>query len=155
MSETRINFTKEHQDRLSQLAGEALIKGTIFKGGSVGNAEVTVYDLFHNCTVQTLSRYQANLKKEVREIDDLDEFLLTPHQKQKKSKLEKQRELMTLIIGYKRFQEQTVADRKEYLAIKSQYDQLKENSKTPEDRLKELEAKMAGFSNMEAEPVAD
>jgi hypothetical protein len=155
MSETKINFTKEHQDKLSQLAGEALIKGTVFKGGSVGNSEITIYDLFHNCTVQTLSRYQANLKKEVREIDDLDEFLLTAHQRQKKAKLEKQRELITLIIGYKRFQEQQATDRKEYLALKSQYDQLKENSKTPEDRLKELEAKMAGFGNIEAEPVAD
>jgi len=155
MSEQKINFTKENQDRLNQLAGDALFKGTIFKGGSVGNTETNIYDLVHNCQINTLSRYHSNLKKEIAAIDDLDEWSLTDHQKRKKANLEKQKELINLLIGYKRFREQEAATRKEYLEKRAKYNELKENTKTPEDRLKELEADLATYGNMDAEPVAE
>src|SRR5687768_15951245 len=128
--EQKINFTKENQDRLNQLAGDALFKGTTFKG-SVGS-EINIYDLIHNCQINTLSRYHGSLKKEISEIDNLDEWSLTDHQKRKKANLEKQKELINLLIGHKRFKEQEAASRKEYLSLKSQYAELKENTKTPE-----------------------
>jgi len=154
MSETKINFTKEHQTRLNELAGEALVKGTTFRGSSTGN-EMTIYDLFHNCSINTLARMFGNLKKEVAAIDDLDEWSLTPYQKGKQSRLNSQKELISLIIGFKRFSEQQKADRENYKALKAQYDQLVEEKKTPEERLAEMKAKLDAFGQMEPEVIAD
>lgn len=138
---TKINFTKEHQDRLNVLASDALVKGTKFKGNL--GSEMTIYDLFHNCTVTTLSRYHTTIKKEVGDIEALDEWSLTPYQQQKAANLKKNQELINLLIGYKRNLEQKEAAATKLASMKDEYAKLKESTKTPEDKLKELEQAMA------------
>lgn len=151
MSQTKINFTKENKESLFNLAGEALVKGTKFKGSM--NTELTIYDLFHNCNINTLERYYGNLEKEVEAISKVGRWNLTSYQQRKKLALENQKELIDLLIGYKKFVAEQEASRKEYRDMKAQYDQLKENTKTPEERLKEMEAKLAGFGDeAKAEP---
>lgn len=139
----KINFTAEHNARLGVLAAEALIKGTTFKGNL--GSELNIYDLFHNCTVNTLTRYHGNLKKEIADIEALDEWSLTEHQQRKAANLKKNQELVNLLIGYKRSQEEKEANKSKLAEVKAQYAKLKEDTKTPEDKMKELEATMAAL----------
>lgn len=140
----KINFTAEHMAKLGALAGEALIKGSTFKGNL--GSELNIYDLFHNCNINTLSRYHTNLKKEIADIEALDEWSLTDYQQKKAATLKKNQELINLLIGYKRSQEEKEANRTKLAAITEQYNKLKEDAKTPEDKMKELEAQMAALA---------
>lgn len=137
----KINFTKEHQDKLNSLAGEALVKGTVFKGNL--GAQMNIYDLFHNCNTNTLTRYHANIKKEIAEIEALDEWSFTEYQQRKAADLKKTQELVFLLIGYKRNQAEVEANKAQLAELKETYNKLKEDTKTPEDKMKEIEAKMA------------
>lgn len=143
---TKINFTQEHQAELDTLLLDALYNNTVFKG-KVGST-VTVSDLLHTCSPNTLTEMQANLKKEVSKIDDLDEFTLTDYQIQKQSYLKKQARLVNLVLGYIRNQDQLKAEKARIADLKQTYNKLKEDTKTPEQRLKEMEAELtlAGVS---------
>lgn len=140
---SKINFTLEHTARLKELAGEALLAGTLFKG-NIGT-EQTIYDLFHTCNVNTLTRYHGNIKKEVAEIEALDEWSLTDYQQKKAVRLKKNQELINLLIGYKRNQEQLATDREKVKALRAQYQTLKEATTTPEEKLKAIEAELAAY----------
>ena len=145
---TKINFTKEHQERLGVLASDALTKGEKFKGNL--GSEMTIYDLIHNCNVNTLSRYHSNIKKEVADIELLDEWSLTEYQQKKAANLKKTQELINLLIGYKRNQAEIEANREKLSKLKSTYSELKESTKTPEDKLKEVEAQILALEVAEA-----
>lgn len=140
---SKINFTKEHNARLGELAAEALFKGTKFKGNL--GTESTIHDLIHNTQINTLTRYHANIKKEVAEIEAMDEWSLSDYQQTKAKNLKKNQELIFLLIGYKRYQEEIAANKAKLAELKSTYAQLKEDTKTPEDRMKEIEAQMAAL----------
>lgn len=139
----KINFTAEHQARLQQLAGEALFAGTTFKG-SLGS-EMSIFDLIHNTNVQTLTRYHGNIRKEISEIENLDEWSLSEYQQKKASRLKKNAELINLLIGYQRKQAEVAAEKQAYAELKKKYNELKEQTTTPEDRLKAVEAELAGY----------
>lgn len=139
----KINFTKEHQDRLGVLAAEALFNGTTFKGNL--GSELNIYDLFHNCNINTLTRYHGLIKKEVADIEALDEWSLTDYQQRKAATLKKTQELVNLLIGYNRAKSEKEANRAKLAEVKAQYEKLKEDTKTPEDKMKEMEAAMAAL----------
>jgi len=145
----KVNFTKEHFAQLSALAGAALINGTRFKGNM--GTEMNIYDLFHNTNITTLTRYHGNIKKEIAEIEGMDEWSLTEHQQRKATNLKKQLELVFLLIGYQRNKAEVEANAAKLRELKATYAELKESTKTPEDRLKEAEAQIAA---LEAEVVA-
>lgn len=140
----KINFTKEHNDKLQSLAGEALMNGTKFKGNL--GSEMNIHDLIHNCTVNTLSRYHSNIKKEVTEIENLDdEWSLTDYQQRKAAELKKTQELINLLIGYKRYQAESEAEKAKLAELKATYKELKESTTSPEVRLKEMEDQIAAL----------
>lgn len=59
---TKVNFTKEHFERLKTLALIYLIGGNQIK--ALMGTSLTIYDLFHTVTVNTLITLNSNLKKE-------------------------------------------------------------------------------------------
>ena len=144
-----INFTKEHRDKLMALAGEALVSGTTFKG-SVGS-EMNIYDLFHNTNIGTLTRIHGNLKKEITEIEALDEWSLTEHQQRKAARLKSIQELIFLLIGFKRKAEQDINTKSTAKELAAQIATLKRSTMTPEDQIKELEAKLTALGPVEVE----
>lgn len=137
----KINFTSEHSAKLKELAVKALFDGETFKPTGLGN-ENTIHDLIHNVSVDTLTKYHANVKKQVAEIENLDEWNLTDYQQRKAASLKKTQELVNLIIGYRRSEIEKAAEKKALQEKLSLYKQLKEEAKTPEERMKELEAEI-------------
>lgn len=144
----QINFTKEHRDKLMALAGDALVSGTTFKG-SVGS-EMNIYDLFHNTQIASLSRIHGNIKKEVSEIESLDDWSLTEYQQRKAARLKSTQELISLIIGFKRKAEEDAANKSTAKDLKTQIETLKRSVMTPEAQIAELEARLAGLGPVEA-----
>lgn len=134
---TNINFTKTEQARLNELAGEALFKGTKFKGNL--GTEQSIHDLIHNCTIGGLDSILVVLNKQVEGIRQKSRWTMTDYQKQKASNLEKAAELVDLLIGYKYWQEQLADTRTKLSAAKATIAKLEEDKKTPEDRLKEAQ----------------
>ena len=133
----KINFTKEDQAKLNELAGNALFKGTTFKA-SFGTEE-NVYDLVHNCTINTLEAYLENTNKQIEKIKGKSRWTLNEYQQQKARDLEKTAELLDLLIGYKYYQEQNKTVKAKLSAAKATLAALEENAKTPEQRLKEAQ----------------
>jgi len=138
----KINFTPEHSTRLKELAVKALFDGETFKPTGIGVNEQTIYDLIHNVSLDTLTKYHASLKKQASEIENMDEWNLTDYQQRKAASLKKTQELVNLIIGYRRSEIEKAAEKKALQEKLNLYKQLKEEAKTPEERMKELEAEI-------------
>lgn len=141
---SKINFTKEHQERLNALAGEALIKGTIFKAHL--GTESNIYNLFHDYSINSLQSYNKRLKKEV-EDSETDDWTNNEYQERKLSDLKKRQELIFLIIGFKKSEEERNSNRIKASSLRAELATLKEANKTPEEKLKEKEAELAALES--------
>lgn len=139
----KINFTKEHQVSLYNKACVALFNKKIYKGQT--GSEYTIHDLLHNLTINSLKSMHAALKKKIDSAEADDEFMMTDADQRKVQELREDKELLTLIIGYKRWQEEIREAQAKKVELQKKLDELKESQKTPEDRIKELEAEIAGL----------
>lgn len=136
----RINFTPEHEARLKQLAIIMLFDGITLKG-TVGT-ELTVQDLLHNTTVNTLVMLNSNLKKEIERISGLDEWSMNDYQQRKLANTKELQEFTNLLIGYKKFQAEKQSAKAEIANLKAQYAEIKKSTMTPQDQLTALEKKI-------------
>lgn len=137
----KIKFTTEHYAKLKELAAQALFKGTIVytKLGQPLN----ICELLHTTSINQLNEIKINLAKKIEKIEAADEWVAPDNDKLQAMKDSK--ELVNLIIGWKRFimEKEANARRKEELSEKLA--ELKESQKTPEDRIKEMEAELAAL----------
>src|SRR5688572_33416678 len=100
----KINFTSDHLKRLFELATSMLFSGDTVKG--LIGSQLTIYDLIHNTTVKTLGDIYTGLKKEISRIETLDEWSMTDYQQRKLVATKETAELVHLLIGYKKHNEQ-------------------------------------------------
>ena len=75
--------------------------------------------------------------------------MATAYQQVKLEALKKKTELVNLIIGWKRHNLEIQEARARKAELTAQLDELKESQKTPEDRIKELEAKLQEIDTTE------
>ena len=134
----KINFTKTHMERLMDLADAALFDKTtvVTKLGQPLN----IYELLHTTSINQLNEIKNGLAKQIEKIESGDEWI--DPDSEKLESLKSNKELVNLIIGWKRYnlEKETNARKKEELTTK--LNELKESTKTPEDRIKELEAQL-------------
>ena len=139
----KINFTKEHQAKLANMALTALFNNTTFNtnmGGTCGISE-----LLHQTTVNSLLQMKQNLDKKIASREAADEWSMTDTEQKNLTELKSKSELINLVIGWKKFvaYQNEIANEKEELDKKIA--DLKESTKTPEDKIKELEAQRAAL----------
>lgn len=143
----KINFTKEHLDKMMLLSVEMLMKNEAVtsKLGTVLN----IVELLHTTTINTLNNIRLDLNKKIESIENQDEWVATDSNQAKLSTLKKHKELVNLIIGYKRFlaEQNEIKEQKEKLT--KELNDLKESQKSPEDRIKELEDKLSSLDTKE------
>lgn len=139
----KINFTKEHQAKLANMALTALFNNTTFNtsmGGTCGISE-----LLHQMTVNSLLQMKQNLDKKISAKEAADEWSMTDVEQKNLTDLKAKSELVNLVIGWKKW----VAAQDEIAKEKAELDKkiadLKESTKTPEDKIKELEAQRAAL----------
>lgn len=136
----KINFTPTHFERMKELAVEMLLDNEVIVG-KLGQ-QFNIVDLIHTATINTLNSMRVSMAKAIESLENTDEWVDSANQ-EKIEKLKKQKELVNLIIGYKRYLlEQNELDELKKQLKKTLVD-LKESQKTPEDKIKEIEAQLA------------
>ena len=134
----KINFTKDHMSRLLDLADEALFdKTTVYT--KLGQP-LNIYELLHTTSINQLNEIKSNLTKKIEKIEEQDEWVTPDGDKLQAMKDTK--ELVNLIIGWKRYNLELAENARKKQEITDKLAELKESTKTPEDRIKELEAQL-------------
>lgn len=137
----KVNFTTENKSRLEELATKFLF-GNLPIQGPIGTS-MRVEDLLHNTSVNSLVSMNAHLKKQIASMSDLDEWSCTDADIWKLERLKETQELVSLVIGYKKWlaEQEEISEKKAALAAR--IDALKESQKTPAERIAELEKQLA------------
>ena len=136
----KINFTQEHFEKLKAYAVEMLFtqETVTTKLGQTLN----IVELLHTTTINTLNSIRLQLGKEIETIENQDEWVSDNTSQRKLENLKVKKELVNLIIGYKRFVQEQTEIARERASIEDELVRLKESQKTPEDKIKELESKL-------------
>lgn len=137
----KVNFTTENKSRLEELATKFLF-GNLPIQGPMGTS-MRVTDLLHNTSINSLVSMNSHLKKQIASMSDLDEWSCTDADTWKLERLKESQELVSLVIGYKKWlvEQEEISEKKAALA--AQIDSLKESQKTPAERIAELESQLA------------
>lgn len=143
----KINFTKEHFEKMKSLAITMLLnnESVTTKMGQIFN----ISELMHLTTISTLNNIRLGLTKKIEEAENKDEWVSTNSDAIYLATLRTHKELVNLIIGWKRYNMEQESIKAERENLKKQLETLKESQKTPEDKIKELEAQLAELETTE------
>lgn len=143
----KINFTKEHFERMKELAVDMLLnnESVTTKMGQILN----ISELFHTTTVGTLNNIKLGLAKKIEDAENKDEWVSDTLDSKYLNLLRKQKELVNLIIGWKRYNLEKETIKAERKALEEELNKLKESQKTPEDKIKDIEERLNGLKDEE------
>ena len=138
---TKVNFTKDHLSKLQSLAVKMLFENRTIP--TKLGTPLNICELLHTLTPNQLNEIKISLGKKIENLESRDEWLDPDNEKL--AQLKEDKELVNLIVGYKRLniEKAEMARKKEVLTAKLA--ELKESTKTPEDRIKEMEAELAAL----------
>ena len=139
----KINFTKEHFAKLKELAAQALFEGTVIR--TKMGSPLNIFELVHCTSVNQLNEIKSALVKQIEKIETGDEW--TNPDNDKIEGLKTSKEMVNLIIGWKRFNMEKEANARKKAELTEKLTELKESQKTPEDRIKEMEAELAALDS--------
>jgi predicted nuclease with TOPRIM domain len=135
----KINFTKQHYQDLVNLVAQAAMNHVVIN--TKMGQPLDIVALLHTTSINTLNDIKASLVKKIRGIEDRDEWV--DADTVVLDTLKGQKELVNLIVGWKRWKMEIEENRKKKENLTKKLAELKESTKTPEDRIKELEAELA------------
>lgn len=139
----KINFTKDHQVKLWNGINISVLNNKFFNTPMGGTA--TIQTLLHQTTVNTLVQMKQSLDKKIAAKESADEWSMTDEEQKKLTELKADSELINLVIGWKKYVAYQNEIAKKKADLDKMIDELKESQKTPEDKLKELEAARAAL----------
>lgn len=139
----KVRFTKEHYVKMSSLAFAMLIANETIS--TKMGQPLNIVDLLHTTTIGTLNDIRLGLAKQIEKLESQDEWVASDYTQEKLESLKKQKELVNLIIGWKRYKLEAEETKRKKAELTEQLKNLKESTKTPEDRIKDLEAQLAGL----------
>lgn len=143
----KVNFTKEHYAKMKDLAFAMLVYNVTIS--TKMGQPLNIVELMHTQTINTLNNIRLALGKQIENLESQDEWVATDYQQEKLEALKKQKELVNLIIGWKRHNLEVQEARSKKAELTKQLNELKESQKTPEDRIKELEAQLQSLDASE------
>lgn len=142
-----INFKKEHFERMKELAIEMLLDngGVQTKMGQ----QLGISELLHTTTINTLNSIRVSIDSKIKTLNNQDEWTASDATQREIADLTKTRELVNLIIGYKRYNMEKEQTERQRAMLKAELKSLKDAQKTPEDKIREIEEKLASLDNSE------
>lgn len=141
----KINFTQDHFAQMQHLLLGMLMSNTTVTTKLGG--ELNVVELLHTTTINTLNSIRLSLSKHIENLESKDEWIADNTSQEALDKAKTQKELVNLIIGYKRYMLEMEETKRKRAAIEAKLAELKESQKTPEDKIKELETELAGLNS--------
>lgn len=136
----KINFTQEHFEKLKAYAVEMLFSNEAINT-NLGQP-LSIVELLHTTTINTLNSIRLTLSKGIETIENQDEWVSGEVSQRKLENLKAKKELVNLIIGYKRFTQEQAEITRERASLENELVRLKDSQKTPEDKIKEIESKL-------------
>lgn len=143
----KINFTKEHYAKMKELAVAMLIANEAIT--TKMGQPLNIVELMHTQTINTLNGIRLAITKQIEDLEKQDEWVATDYQQEKLEALKKKKELVNLIIGWKRYNMELAEAKAKKAELTQQLKALKESQKTPEDKIKELEASLKELEKAE------
>ena len=137
----KINFTKEHYAKMKELAFAMLVANEAIT--TKMGQPLNIVELMHTQTINTLNGIRLAITKQIEDLEKQDEWVATDYQQEKLEALKRRKELVNLIIGWKRHNMEAAEAKAKKAELTAQLKELKESQKTPEDKIKELEASLA------------
>lgn len=105
----------------------------------------SIVELLHGTTINSLNQIRLSLTKKIENLEGKDEWAADAVNQVALEKAKEQKELVNLIIGYKRYQQEIEEINANKKALQEQLAVLNESQKSPEDKIKELESKLASL----------
>ena len=144
---TKINFAKEHFAKLKELAFAMLVANEAIT--TKMGQPLNIVELMHTQTINTLNGIRLALGKQIETLESQDEWVATDYQQEKLEALKSKKELVNLIIGWKRYNLAVEEAKAKKAELNAQLKELRESQKTPEDRIKELEEQLKAIDATE------
>lgn len=141
----KINFSKEHKASLDALVLAMLYSGQTLKTALGG--ELNIHQLLHETSIKSLQSFYGTTLKEIENQTKTDKWSMTDYQQNKLVGLQKMSELLDLLIGYKKSEEVKKTNAASILEKRKVLNQLKEEKKTPDERIAELAAELAALES--------
>ena len=142
----KINFTKDNFTRLCELSVDALL-ANVTVTTNLGSP-LNIVELMHTTSINQLNNIKQSLSKKIEKLEAADEWVADPNS-EKIEEVRRIRELVNLIIGWKRYNLELSENKKKKEELTKKLAELKESTKTPEDRIKEIEAQLAAMDSTE------
>lgn len=139
----KINFTQQHMEKLSSLALDMLFTNEHIST-SLGT-QLNIVEILHTTTIDTLNKIKYNLTKGIEKLEAEDEWIVDNSQQRKLESLKAKKDLINLVIGYKRFLLEKESNRIKKKDLQRKIDELKESQKTPDEKIKELESELSSL----------
>ena len=140
----KINFTKEHLATLRSNIADLIIDGAIING-PMGQS-YDGFSLMNTLSIKSLASLSAYIGKKKADLSVEDVWIENPNAEEVK-RLQFIKETISLIIGYKRKQQELADNAREKARLEKQITELEESQKTPAELLAELKAKAAALDD--------
>ena len=139
----KINFTKDHYNKMLEMASKILVDNEVVVT-KIGTP-LNIVELMHTTTINTLVNIKKELSKKIENLEDQDEWIESSTTQSNLNEFKNQKELVNLIIGWKRFRLEAASELKRKQELEAKLKELKDSQKTPEDKIKEIEAELASM----------
>ena len=143
----KINFTKEHFDKMCSLLIIMLLSNKTIS--SKLGTPVNVVELLHTTTINSLNDIRLALSNKIKQLESQDEWVASSLNARQLDTAKEQKELVNLVIGYKRYKMEVEENAQKRAELTAKLKALKESQKSPEDKIKELEAELSAINEAE------
>lgn len=141
----RINFTEENLAQLKDLAVEFLFNRTTFNGPMSTQYDVT--QVIHDTTMSSLKSMFNSIKSAIDKKSNVSRWTTSTAEQKELKILEDKKEFLDLLMGYKLYQAQEAEVAREAEALRAEIKSLEEDTKTPEEKLKEKKEALSKLEN--------
>ena len=143
----KINFTKEHFNKMCTLLMGMLLRNEVIS--SKLGTPINVVELLHTTTINSLNNIRLTLSNKIKQLESQDEWVASDSNAKQLDTAKEQKELVNLVIGYKRYKMEVEENAQKKAELTAKLKALKESQKSPEDKIKELEAELSAMSETE------
>ena len=143
----KINFTKEHFNEMCTLLMGMLLRNEVIS--SKLGTPINVVELLHTTTINSLNNIRLALSNKIKQLESQDEWVASDSNARQLDTAKEQKELVNLVIGYKRYRMEVEENAQKKAELTAKLKALKESQKSPEDKIKELEAELSAMSETE------
>lgn len=143
----KINFTKEHFNKMCTLLMGMLLRNEVIS--SKLGTPINVVELLHTTTINSLNYIRLTLSNKIKQLESQDEWIASDSTAKQLDTAKEQKELVNLVIGYKRYKMEVEENAQKKAELTAKLKALKESQKSPEDKIKEIEAELSAMSETE------